>query len=46
MQPKSTKKILLVTKGIRIQEFFWMKKPNVNHGLYRSQILDEEVKIG
>jgi hypothetical protein len=33
MQPESTKKKFLATKGIKIQEFFWMKKPNVNHGL-------------
>jgi hypothetical protein len=33
MQLESTKKDYLSTKGVKIQEFFWMKKPNVNHGL-------------
>jgi hypothetical protein len=33
MQPENTQKIFLATKSIKIQEFFWMKKPNVNHGL-------------
>jgi hypothetical protein len=33
MQPESTQKNFLATKGIKFQEFFWMKKPNVNHGL-------------
>jgi hypothetical protein len=32
-------KNFLATKSIKIQEFFWMKKPNVNYGL------KEEAKI-
>jgi hypothetical protein len=35
MQLESTKKNFLATKGIKIQEIFWMKKPNINHGLQR-----------
>jgi hypothetical protein len=51
MQPKSTKKIFLATKGIKIQEFFWMKKPNINHRLKKNWMkkpkLDEnKIKIG
>jgi hypothetical protein len=33
MQLESTRKSFLATKGIKIQDFFWMKKPNVNHEL-------------
>jgi hypothetical protein len=33
MQPESTQKNFLATKGIKNQENIWMKKPNVNHGL-------------
>jgi hypothetical protein len=33
-------KNLLATKSIKIQKTFWMKKPNVNHGL------KQEAKIG
>jgi hypothetical protein len=33
MQLESTQKKFLATNGIKIQEFFRMKKPNVNHGL-------------
>jgi hypothetical protein len=33
MQLERTKNNFLATKGIKIQEIFWMKKPNVNHGL-------------
>jgi hypothetical protein len=33
MEPESTKKESLATKDVKIQEFFWMKKSNVNHGL-------------
>jgi hypothetical protein len=42
------KKSFLATKDIKIQEFFWMKKKNVNHGLQRRrQKLDENrIKIG
>jgi hypothetical protein len=39
------------TIGIKIQEIFWMKKSNVNHGLYKIRMkkpkLDENIiKIG
>lgn len=30
---RKNQKKFLATKGVKIQEFFWMKKPNVNHGL-------------
>jgi hypothetical protein len=34
LKARKSKKInFLATKGIKIQDFFWMKKPNVNHGL-------------
>jgi hypothetical protein len=33
MEPESTQKNFFATKRTKIQEFFWMKKPNVNHGL-------------
>jgi hypothetical protein len=31
-KPEITQKKFLDTKGIKIQEIFWMKMPNVNHG--------------
>jgi hypothetical protein len=29
--PESTQKNLLATKGMKTQEFFWMKKKNINY---------------
>jgi hypothetical protein len=40
MQLESSQIFFLATKSIKVQETFWMKKPNVSHGL------KQEAKIG
>jgi hypothetical protein len=43
LNSKKAPKKIFITKGMKIQEFFWMKKPNVNHGY---ENLVEEANYG